>query len=100
MPPGATTPVCEESVSPVFLVLTVLRASQMTLKRIQREIADLRKEDLGEIVLEPSDNMQVWKGSIPGPQGSVYEGGTFAVQIELPSDYPYVHYLPLGIMLS
>jgi len=61
----------------------------MTMKRIHREIADLKKEDLGPIVLEPSDNLQIWKGSIPGPQGSVYEGGTFLVEIQLPNDYPF-----------
>ncbi|KAG6841069.1 hypothetical protein C0991_002161 [Blastosporella zonata] len=46
----------------------------MTLKRIHREVADLKKEDLGPIVLAPSDdNLYLWKGSIPGPEGSVYE---------------------------
>ena len=61
------------------------------MKRIQREIVDLKKEDLGSIVLEPAeDNLYVWKGSIPGPPGSVYEGGVFNVEFTLPSDYPYV----------
>ena len=63
---------------------------QMTMKRIHREIADLKKEDLGPIVLQPiENNLYVWKGSIPGPTGSVYEGGVFDVEIILPSDYPY-----------
>ncbi|KDR70115.1 hypothetical protein GALMADRAFT_254941 [Galerina marginata CBS 339.88] len=62
----------------------------MTMKRITREIADLKKEDLGPIVLEPSEgNLNMWKGSIPGPQGSVYEGGIFNVEIVLPADYPF-----------
>ncbi|KAF9043088.1 ubiquitin-conjugating enzyme/RWD-like protein [Panaeolus papilionaceus] len=62
----------------------------MTMKRIQREIVDLKKEDLGEITLEPSESdMHVWKGSIPGPQGSVYDGGIFDVEIQLPQDYPF-----------
>lgn len=62
---------------------------QMTLKRIHREIADLKKEDLGNMVLEPTeDNLHVWKGTIPGPEGSVYEGGVFNVEINLPADYP------------
>ncbi|CAA7262490.1 unnamed protein product [Cyclocybe aegerita] len=69
MPPGLTSP--------------------MTLKRIHREIADLKKEDLGPIVLEPSDSLYIWKGSIPGPQGSVYDGGIFNVEIVLPNDYPF-----------
>jgi len=65
-------------------------SSQMTLKRIQREIADVAKEDLGQITLVPTpDNLFVWKGSIPGPQGSPYEGGVFGVDLVLASDYPF-----------
>lgn len=61
----------------------------MTMKRIHREIADLKKEDLGPIFLEPMENnLYVWKASIPGPTGSVYEGGVFDVEITLPADYP------------
>lgn len=59
----------------------------MTLKRIHREVADLKKEDLGAIILTPSDdNLFLWKGSIP----SVYEGGVFNFEVVLPADYPYV----------
>ena len=64
-------------------------SSQMTLKRIQREIADIKKEDLGQITLLPtSDNLFQWKGEIPGPAGSVYEGGVFGVDVVLAHDYP------------
>ena len=71
------------------------------MKRIHREIADLKKEDLGSIVLEPAENnLYVWKGSIPGPTGSVYEGGVFSVEITLPSDYPYVSLIGLLIIVD
>jgi ubiquitin-protein ligase len=61
----------------------------MTLKRIHREVADLAKEDLGAITLAPTeDNMFVWKATIPGPQGSCYDGGVFHVEISLGNDYP------------
>lgn len=61
----------------------------MTMKRIHREIADLKKEDLGPMILAPlDDNLFVWRGSIPGPQGSVYEGGIFNLEVNLPNDYP------------
>ncbi|KAG6868396.1 hypothetical protein C0993_003632 [Termitomyces sp. T159_Od127] len=64
-------------------------SSAMTLKRIHREVADLKKEDLGPIVLAPSDNnLYLWKGSIPGPEGSVYENGVFEFEIVLAPDYP------------
>ncbi|KAG6918785.1 hypothetical protein DXG01_011536 [Tephrocybe rancida] len=64
-------------------------SSAMTLKRIHREVTDLKKEDLGPIVLAPSDdNLYLWKGSIPGPEGSVYEHGIFKFEVTLAPDYP------------
>ncbi|KAI0711087.1 ubiquitin-conjugating enzyme/RWD-like protein [Fomitopsis betulina] len=65
-------------------------SSSTTVKRIHREIADLKKEDLGNITLVPSDdNLFNWKATIPGPEGSVYEGGLFKVDINLAHDYPF-----------
>ncbi|KAL0575700.1 hypothetical protein V5O48_006260 [Marasmius crinis-equi] len=62
----------------------------MTLKRIHREVADLKKEDMGAMTLSPSeDNLFLWKGTIPGPEGSVYEGGIFNLDVVLASDYPF-----------
>ncbi|KAH8096859.1 ubiquitin-conjugating enzyme/RWD-like protein [Cristinia sonorae] len=64
--------------------------SATTVKRIHREIADLKKEDLGDITLHPSDDsLFLWKATIPGPTGSVYEGGVFHVDIALGHDYPF-----------
>ncbi|KAH9914184.1 ubiquitin-conjugating enzyme/RWD-like protein [Epithele typhae] len=61
-----------------------------TLKRIHREIADLKKEDLGPIQLAPTDDdLFHWTATIPGPDGSVYEGGIFHVEIILGHDYPF-----------
>ncbi|KAJ7219048.1 ubiquitin-conjugating enzyme/RWD-like protein [Mycena pura] len=60
-----------------------------TLKRIHREILDVQKEDLGSITLTPSDNLFVWSGTLPGPEGSVYDGGVFNFTINLPPDYPF-----------
>ncbi|KAG1861959.1 ubiquitin-conjugating enzyme/RWD-like protein, partial [Suillus tomentosus] len=63
---------------------------QMTVKRIHREVADAKKEDLGSITLAPStDNLFRWTGTIPGPQGSPYEGGVFNINIQLANDYPF-----------
>ncbi|KAA1477033.1 hypothetical protein DENSPDRAFT_844184 [Dentipellis sp. KUC8613] len=66
-------------------------SSGMTLKRIHREIADLKKEDLGKISLGPKspENPFMWKARIPGPEGSVYEGGVFDVEVQLAHDYPF-----------
>ena len=71
------------------------------MKRIHREIADLKKEDLGPICLEPTENnLYLWKASIPGPTGSVYEGGVFDVEITLPTDYPWVVFLLILITVK
>ncbi|CAE6437820.1 unnamed protein product [Rhizoctonia solani] len=66
------------------------RPTGMTLKRIQKEMKDLQNEDTGGITLTPSDHsLFEWTGTLPGPEGSVYEGGEFHVEITLPSDYPF-----------
>lgn len=81
------------SSSPVSLrepfAVSLLTVPKMTLKRIHREIADAKKEDLGPITLGPTpESLYRWKATIPGPQGSPYEGGIFNVDIQLASDYP------------
>ncbi|KAG1721207.1 ubiquitin-conjugating enzyme/RWD-like protein [Suillus paluster] len=65
-------------------------SNAMTIKRIHREVADAKKEDLGPILLAPStDNLFRWAGTIPGPQGSPYEDGVFNIDIQLANDYPF-----------
>ncbi|KAJ6551652.1 ubiquitin-conjugating enzyme/RWD-like protein [Mycena capillaripes] len=60
-----------------------------TMKRINKEISDVKKEEMGNITLVPSDDLFVWSGTLPGPEGSVYEGGVFNIAINLPIDYPF-----------
>ena len=89
-----------------FLILK--STTQTTLKRIHREISDLKKEDLGDISVGPvsNDNPFLWRARIPGPEGSVYEGGIFNVEIVLSQDYPcvflslYVHRKPKIIVVD
>ncbi|KAH7337504.1 ubiquitin-conjugating enzyme/RWD-like protein [Rhizoctonia solani] len=72
------------------MAATTGRPSAMTLKRIQKEMKDLQNEDMGGITLAPSDHsLFEWTGTLPGPEGSVYEGGEFHVEISLPPDYPF-----------
>ena len=60
---------------------------QTTIKRIHKEIASLKNEDLGPISLKPSDdNLFLWTATIPGPEGSCYEGGVFNAEIKLAHD--------------
>ncbi|KAI9631970.1 ubiquitin-conjugating enzyme/RWD-like protein [Dioszegia hungarica] len=59
-------------------------------KRIKKEIADLAKESLGDITLTPNEsNIFMWRATLPGPQGSPYEGGIFEVDIRIPENYPF-----------
>lgn len=63
----------------------------MTIKRIHREISDLKREEMGGMTLGPTEqSLFNWRGSMPGPPGSCYEGGLFWMEITLPPDYPYV----------
>ncbi|KAL7414852.1 ubiquitin-conjugating enzyme/RWD-like protein [Mrakia frigida] len=67
--------------------------SAVALKRIKKEISSLTKEkatDLGGIDIRPGEkDLTRWTCSMPGPEGSVYEGGLFEIDIHLPSDYPF-----------
>lgn len=80
------------SVTPYSLVRNTEENTQTTLRRINREISDLKKEDLGDISVGPvsNDDPFLWRARIPGPEGSVYEGGVFNVEIMLNHDYPCV----------
>ena len=77
---------------PIHSFLILKSTTQTTLRRIHREISDLKKEDLGDISVGPvsNDNPFQWRARIPGPEGSVYEGGMFNVEIMLGHDYPCV----------
>jgi len=70
---------------------STMATSGTTLRRIHREISDLKKEDLGDISVGPvsNDNPFLWRARIPGPEGSVYEGGVFNVEIMINHDYPF-----------
>ena len=66
-----------------------------TLKRIQKEIADiahsLHKEISENISAGPSNqnNLLVWDAVIIGPVGTAYEGGIYRLKINFPKDYPF-----------
>ena len=63
--------------------------SSVNVRTDARQIADLAKENLGELSLTPDEsNIFRWKAILPGPAGSPYEGGMFEVNINVPHDYP------------
>ena len=61
-------------------------------RRIAKEIADIHADTHSQITAEPvgnDDDITHLRGTFPGPPGTPYEGGTYAVDIKIPTDYPF-----------
>ncbi|KAI3777691.1 hypothetical protein L1987_47492 [Smallanthus sonchifolius] len=59
--------------------------------RVQKELQECNKDvNLSGISVNPKfDNLINLIGTIPGPIGTPYEGGTFKIDIDLPDAYPF-----------
>ncbi|XP_055343627.1 ubiquitin-conjugating enzyme E2 K-like [Paramacrobiotus metropolitanus] len=68
-------------------------ATSMSITRIQRELADAAKTtdaERGIVSLESVDGrLDKLLGTIKGPQGTPYEGGTFQIDVKIPPEYPF-----------
>ncbi|KAL8945776.1 MAG: hypothetical protein Q9222_007730 [Ikaeria aurantiellina] len=61
-------------------------------RRIAKEIADIQSDNLSKISASPignGDDLTHLKGSFKGPPGTPYEGGTYTIDVRIPSDYPF-----------
>lgn len=59
-------------------------------KRIGKELADLTKEPVEGITVEPKeDNIYKWTAKLQGPAKSPYAGGVFLVDMDFPIEYPF-----------
>ncbi len=63
----------------------------MADKRIQKEYQNLTTQDNqdGIRVRLVNNDFRRWKAYINGPDNSVYEKGTYEIDITIPQDYPY-----------
>nr|KAJ3417740.1 hypothetical protein HK105_000854 [Polyrhizophydium stewartii] len=60
------------------------------IKRIERELRAANSDSDTSVVVRPvEDNLCHLKGVFIGPADTVYEGGEFVVDIQIPDEYPF-----------
>ena len=60
------------------------------MRRITKELKEFNENPPDDFTAGPEDDSDIfkWVASIPGPEDSPYEGGTFELKIEFPKYYP------------
>lgn len=66
-------------------------ASSNRLRRVQKELSDIRSDKESQITAEPIDGHDLThlRALFPGPPDTPYEGGTYMVDIKIPTEYPF-----------
>jgi len=59
--------------------------------RLIKELKEVTKDDTSGVKASPVVDGQLrhLKASVQGPEGTVYEGGVFQVDIQIPNAYPF-----------
>lgn len=66
--------------------------SSNRLRRIAKELEDVRSDVWSKIQLDPAGNgedITHLEGRFEGPPDTPYEGGKFVVDVHIPNDYPF-----------
>lgn len=66
--------------------------SSNRVRRVAKELADIHADTLSKISANQignGDDLMHLKGSFRGPPGTPYEGGTYSIDIKIPSEYPF-----------
>jgi hypothetical protein len=92
--PPTNLPACFLLLPSTFVptLYTPRMASSNRNRRIAKEIADIQNDQHSKIVVEPAgngDDLTHLRGQFFGPPDTPYEGGSFTVDIKIPSEYPF-----------
>ncbi|KAI3421997.1 Ubiquitin-conjugating enzyme E2 D4 [Globodera pallida] len=65
----------------------------LSKRRLTQELAELQRDRIMEFTAKPvgdgRDLLYRWKATIKGPGDTPYEGGTFALTMHFPRDFPF-----------
>lgn len=62
------------------------------IRRIQKEIIEASGDTFSKVYIESAsqrDDLDHLQGTFQGPPDTPYEGGTFMIDIQIPTDYPF-----------